>query len=696
MCAFALTACQPAANNEAEAISESEAAPDMAMNTKEQVAKSVSTASAMPALDWQYIQVDDSKQMWGDWAEPEWLRYFGLAAGDVNGDGLMDILSGRYVYLQKNSATGVPASQWQRLDLGDNVDGILIIDADGDDKLDIIAQALPQLYWYEMNDEGGFTRTNIGEVPATTHVNSQGFTVANIVGDQRNEFIIAGNGNLFAFKAHSNDDGSVRWQKQLVAANTSDEGIGVGDIDGDGDIDLAAGRRPEGDPEPKEVLWYENPGNMDGQWQSHYVGKGSHPIDRVEIADLNGDGLGDIVFTEERYPGLEPDAQMVKFVQTSDGAWEREVLVTQFSMNNLDIGDVDQDGDLDLITAEHKGEVLETELWQNDGNGNFTQSVIDTGKESHLGTQLVDIDGDGDLDIISAGWDQHQFVHIWLNPAISNISISEVEHLERAHFLVKTPSASYLLDRAGGGFSSIIDVRGNDWVNFKMQPWGDYPAAAAGAFRGIPNAIHDPNNDRGQKADSGAGHPGFDTMQTSQVDEKRVVSTSASGNWQWQYSFYPQGVKMQILKAPADVPYWFLYEGTPGGVYDLSQSTYGTNTLGFQSDTPDFYQGSVKEGEFDWAYFSHSSVEQSLYLAQLTDDNAPDVMSYLGNTQAGANSPDGMVVFGFGRDGSGAPGLIGKQSFLFGLAPLGVSDTQAHEDITRFINQQVSYYSTES
>jgi hypothetical protein len=42
--------------------------------------------------------VDDARGRWGDWDEPEWLRYFGLDARDVDGDGHAEILSGRYLY----------------------------------------------------------------------------------------------------------------------------------------------------------------------------------------------------------------------------------------------------------------------------------------------------------------------------------------------------------------------------------------------------------------------------------------------------------------------------------------------------------------------------------------------------------------------------------------------------------------------
>jgi len=42
----------------------------------------------------------------------------------------------------------------------------------------------------------------------------------------------------------------------------------------------------------------------------------------------------------------------------------------------------------------------------------------DRGKESHLGALLADMDNDGDLDIVSAAWDNYQYLHLWRNDAI--------------------------------------------------------------------------------------------------------------------------------------------------------------------------------------------------------------------------------------------------------------------------------------
>lgn len=366
-------------------------------------------------FNWTYIQVDDQKVKWGDYADPEWLRYFGIDMGDINNDGMTDILSGRNVYLNPG---GNMTNPWQKIDLGSNVDGILVVDVDGDEYGDIIAQALPGVYWLEATNKEGtsWKAMKIGEIPATSHVNSQGFEKAQIFAGGKEEFVIAGDGNIYCFEIPKNPT-KQDWKITLVAANTSDEGIGTGDIDGDGDIDIAAGRRPEGEYEPKIIVWYENPGDGSGNWKNTEIGTTNHPADRVEVADINGDDKADIIVTEERYPGLEPDGNFFWYEQPAEkeGAWKRHWIETQYSMNNLDIVDMDSDGDIDLITCEHKGPKLELQLWTNDGKGVFTKRILDTGKENHLGTQIADIDGDGDIDIVGAGWDNYKFVHLWIN-----------------------------------------------------------------------------------------------------------------------------------------------------------------------------------------------------------------------------------------------------------------------------------------
>lgn len=83
-------------------------------------------------------------------------------------------------------------------------------------------------------------------------------------------------------------------------------------------------------------------------------------------------------------------------------------------MNSLDLGDVDRDGDVDLVLAEHRG-TKRVAVWENDGRGNFTERRVAEGHESHLGGRLADLDGDGDLDLVSIAYDEFAKIHAWRN-----------------------------------------------------------------------------------------------------------------------------------------------------------------------------------------------------------------------------------------------------------------------------------------
>ena len=362
----------------------------------------------LTAQSYTYVELDSTRTKWGDYANPDWLRYFGTAAGDVNADGRPDLVAGRYVYLNPGDDL---TAEWTRRRFPMNLDGFLVMDVDGDEYADIIAMALPRLYWLEATNARAdrYRIQHIGDAEATWHVNSQGFTKGQLVPGGKEEIIVAGNGNIFAFEIQP--DGS--FERSVIAKNTSDEGIGVGDLDGDGDLDIAAGRRPEGEVEPTILVWYENPGRLTDNWKGTVVGNSSHPIDRVQIADLTGDGQAEIIMTQERYPGLEPDAELVYWTKTAT-AWQPTVVVTQYSMNNLSVADLDEDGDLDLLTNEHKGEALALQLWTNDGTGQFTKTTLDSGKEMHLGALLADLNGDGKPEIFGHGWDNWKYMHLWI------------------------------------------------------------------------------------------------------------------------------------------------------------------------------------------------------------------------------------------------------------------------------------------
>ncbi len=384
--------------------------------------------SEVLSLDqWTYINADSTRQKWGDWDEPKFLRYFGLDFHDVNGDGYKDVVSGRYFY---RNPGGDMSGPWARVDLGQNIDGMLFVDVDGDDMADIIGTGLPNVYWIEAKDrEGnGWTIKTVAQLKETGHLNGQGYRVAQVVAGGKPEILLSVGDGIWYLEIPDQPE-TAEWPKTLIAPEAYDEGIAVGDLDGDGDIDIAGGIELPGDSlvagtrdlhwQNSMVAWWENPGNGSHPWTKHEIGY-STQADRFEIADFNGDGRMDMATSEERYPGDVPNSSVVWFKAPEDprqGSWEAHTITTAFSLNNLDVADLDEDGDIDVVTNEHKGPDLRTLVYENDGTGQFTEHVIGTGKEAHLGSQLADLDNDGDLDMVSHAWDAYQNLHVWRNDA---------------------------------------------------------------------------------------------------------------------------------------------------------------------------------------------------------------------------------------------------------------------------------------
>ncbi|MCB1101914.1 MAG: VCBS repeat-containing protein, partial [Kiritimatiellae bacterium] len=368
-----------------------------------------------PLTDWQYIQVDDSRAKWGDWDTPTWSKYFGLAMADATGDGFQDIVSGRYFY---RNPGGAMTAAWTRVDLGLNCDAGLFSDVDGDGWADVLALAGDKVYWLEATASDGSTWSNTvidAAFPKPDHGNPQGYRSAQILEGGRPEILLNGD-SLYLYTVPETSPETGGWSRVAIVAESNGEGIGIGDIDGDGDLDVAVAHNGPSLPEGS-VKWARNPGNATGLWTTHAVGGIANGYaDRVAIAELNGDGRPDIVVTEEGQ-SLAPEWSTYWFEAPADPAqsnWIRHTLVTQHTSNAMDVEDMDNDGDIDIIVGEHRG-TEKLSVWENDGAGNFTEQVVDTGKESHLGARAADLDDDGDFDLVSICWDDYQNLHVWRN-----------------------------------------------------------------------------------------------------------------------------------------------------------------------------------------------------------------------------------------------------------------------------------------
>lgn len=166
------------------------------------------------------------------------------------------------------------------------------------------------------------------------------------------------------------------------------------DVDKDGDLDIALA------VEYGANRLYINDGNGQFSWRRGAFGEASHDTEHVVGMDFNVDGFVDFIFV------AEDDQTHQLFYGNSDGSFsdESDRIPAMSEGNALAVGDVNGD-DLPDVVVGNTGEVNQNFLWLNDPDqpGQFvdvTRQRLPQLSDNTQGIALVDIDEDGDLDMV--------------------------------------------------------------------------------------------------------------------------------------------------------------------------------------------------------------------------------------------------------------------------------------------------------
>jgi hypothetical protein len=295
---------------------------------------------------------------------------------------------------------------------------VAVVDLDRDGMLDVIACDVIQnrVVWTRQSPRGTFTETAIGDrIDAPAHAEA-----VDLDRDGDLDVLVASLGVLFPSNAKIGavvvleNDGRGRFSNRVLAkdiARVSD--ARAGDLDGDGDLDLAVA---EFGYDQGETRWMENQG--DWAFASTALQNLSGPIN-VEIVDLDGDGDLDIASLVS-----QEWEEVYAFVNDGHGRFQPRLI---WGSTNDDFGsswltavDFDKDGDVDFLYS--NGDAFDyapagSRPWhgvqwiENRGTLNFAvHRIADFSGASS--PQAVDLDGDGDLDVAVASaynaWDDLQ------------------------------------------------------------------------------------------------------------------------------------------------------------------------------------------------------------------------------------------------------------------------------------------------
>ncbi len=333
---------------------------------------------------------------------------------DLDGDGDPDvILASRLddgIFWYENLGKGGFSSRRViTMDL-DRADLVHEMDLDGDGDIDVLSASgtRGELMWYENSGGGEFSPQRVIDADAR---NISGIRAVDVDGD----------GDRDVLSTFSAED-SIAWYENLGGEAFSSRriietdvqnfsGIRAADLDGDGDTDVLTTYPSYLSDD--SVAWYENLGS--GAFSpSRIIATGLREVSNVGVTDLDSDGDLDVLFTS--YIGLGHSGQWdVKVVWYENLGFEtfspQRDLTARSTIGANAIGDLDGDGDFDVLLASNNANEGKIVWHENQGGGEFASRLEIIGEAtSILGLHLSDLDGDGDPDLLSSSADDDQIV----------------------------------------------------------------------------------------------------------------------------------------------------------------------------------------------------------------------------------------------------------------------------------------------
>ena len=325
-------------------------------------------------------------------------KYAGVATGDVDRDGRAEILAGRRDGAEGLCLFSFEDGRWGRTQIrrSGQYGGVALADLTGDEVPDVIAVKTagtpPGLELFRTRLSGGEPRFDTLRSPYTEK-GCDDVAVGDIESDGDLDLALATRGAGIQILLNEGSGESFR-RLSLQTNVYEDTGIGMGDLNGDGRMDVVSSNHPG----ENLRLFLSTESGPVSYGAAHTAGLPGAGIGyNIVIADFDGDRHNDMAVGSER--------QGVRIFYGNgcsgpESSWWRQTRPAEHGRQTMQIssGDLNGDGRPDLAFSSNRGIIAIL----NRGGGNFS-SRLSAGlpdRGAYAGCHLFDCEGDGDLDLV--------------------------------------------------------------------------------------------------------------------------------------------------------------------------------------------------------------------------------------------------------------------------------------------------------